>query len=138
MQSGKLGIMMAEISTPPAAPRTSYKPSYGNRPTGAAIITVIAGIWAAINGYFLFMVGNYTPIFNIAMMFMGLGAGNIAMGLVCMFAAYLAYSMKSSGKGLGILANIIILVMNIIVMGIGLVGMGLCIVSIIVLAMWNP
>ena len=129
---------MAEISTPPSAPSPTYQPSYGSRPTGAAIITVIAGIWAAFNGVVLFIVGNYYPYFSTAMTYMGLGVGNIVMGLLCFIAAYLAYSMKPSGKALGILANIIIIVMNIIVMAVGLLGMGLCIVSIIALAIWNP
>ncbi|TET09409.1 MAG: hypothetical protein E3J86_08295 [Candidatus Thorarchaeota archaeon] len=138
MSSEKMGIMMAEISTPPSAPSPYTQSSYGNRPTGAAIITVIVGLWTAFNGYILFLVGNYTPIFSIAMLIMGMGIGNILMGLVCLFAAYSVYSMKSSGKGLGIGANIIIIIMNIIIMGIGLLGIGLCIVSIIALAMWNP
>jgi len=133
-----MGIMMAEISTPPSAPSPYTQSSYGNRPTGAAIITVIVGIWAAFNGYILFLVGNYTPIFSWAIVIMGLGIGNMVMGVVCFFAAYKAYSMKSSGKGLGIGANIIIIIMNLIIMGIGLLGIGLCIVAIIALAMWNP
>ncbi len=130
--------MMAEIATPPSAPRPAYQQSYGSRPTGAAIITVIAGIWAAFNGFILVVVGNYYPFFSTAMIYMGLGVGNIVMGLLCFVAAYLAYTLKSSGKALGILANVIIIVMNIIVMAVGLLGMGLCIVSIIALAMWNP
>ena len=129
---------MAEISTPPTAPSPYTQTTYGNRPTGAAIITVIAGLWAAFNGFILFIVGNYTPIFSWAMIIMGLGIGNIVMGLVCLFAAYNAYNMKTSGKGLGIGANIIIIILNIIIMGIGLLGIGLCIVSIITLAVWNP
>jgi hypothetical protein len=130
--------MMAEIATPPSAPRPAYQPDYGSRPTGAAIITVIVGIWTAFNGFILFIVGNYYPFFSTAMVYMGLGVGNIVMGLLCLFAAYLAYTMKSSGKALGILANVIIIVMNIIVIAIGLIGFGLCIVSIIALGMWNP
>ena len=134
----RLGIMMAEIPTIPSAPGSAYQSSNGSRPIGAAIITALAGIWTAFNGVLLFLVGNYTPFFSVAMIFMGLGIGNIVMGLVCFFAAYSAYSMKSSGKAVGIVANIVILAMNMIVMVIGLLGMGLCIVSIIALAMWNP
>jgi hypothetical protein len=131
--------MMAEISTPPPAIRPTYQRTYGNRPTGAAIITAIAGLWAMFNGYFVFMIGNYTPIFGYAMIIMGTGALDMVLGLVLLFAGYSAYNMKSSAKGLGIGVNIVMIIINIMfIMGIGLLGLALCVISIIALASYNP
>lgn len=132
-----MGLMMAEISDPTPDPGPYQQPMYGGRPTAAAIVTAITGIWAGYNGFILLIIGNYIPDFSLAMMFMGIGSANIILGLVNIFAGYGVYNFKSSGKALGIVANIIIIVLNIILMAIGLVGIALCIISIILLGMYN-
>jgi hypothetical protein len=130
---------MAEISSPPPVTRPTYQRTYSSRPTGAAIITAIAGIWAIINGYSVFMIGNYIPSFSFAMMVMASGGLDMFLGFILIFAGYGAYKMNSGGKPVGIGANIVIIIINLMfIMGIGLLGLALCIISIVALAMYNP
>ena len=129
--------MMADIQTPRPNSVPYTQSSFGDRPTAAAIVTSIAGIWAAYNGFILFIVGNYIPDFSFAMMVMGMGIGNIILGLLNIVVGYGVYNNKSIWKGIGILSNIIIIVLNIIIMGIGLMGFALCIISIILLLMYH-
>ncbi|NHI90698.1 MAG: hypothetical protein EAX87_14350 [Candidatus Thorarchaeota archaeon] len=133
-----MGIMMADIHTPPLAPTPRYRQTYASRPTGAAIVTGIAGAWAIFNGYAVFMVGNYIPIFDIAMFIMMMGGLNMLLGFLEIFAGYRIYNFKRSAKGLGIVANIVLIVINLIIFAIGLIGMALCVISLIALGMANP
>jgi len=128
---------MAEIQTPRQDSSSYTRSPFGDRPTAAAIVTAIAGIWTAYNGFILFIVGNYIPEFSFAMMVMGIGISNVILGFLNIIAGYSVYNLKASGKVLGILANIIIIVLNIIIMGIGLMGFVLCFISIILLLIYH-
>jgi hypothetical protein len=133
-----MGIMMADIYTPPLAPTTRYQQTYGGRPAAAAVVTGIAGAWVIFNGYAIFMVGNYIPYFDIAMLVMGMGGLNMLLGLVEIYAGYSIYNFKPSAKTIGIVANIVLIVINLIIFAIGLIGMALCVISLFALGMANP
>ena len=136
--SGEAGLMMAEIHEPSPTSGPFHQATPSSRPTAAAIVTALAGIWAIVNGFAVFMIGTYVHIFSIAMLYMGMGAANVVLGLVGLYAGYSVYNLKSSGKSLGIAVNVILIVANIIVLAVGLLGLALCIVSIILLAMYKP
>jgi len=126
-------VTMAEIHEP--KPSVSYQSS-GSRPIAAAIVTFIAGLWSAFNGYLVFLVGNYTAVFRIAMGIMMIGIGMILLGIFDIYVAVSVYNYKVNSKGFGIISNIGIILLNVIfVLFIGLIGLALCVISIILLAM---
>ena len=70
---------MAEIQEPPSS-SVNYQSS-GSLFMGTAIVTILAGLWSAFNGFSVFLVGNYVPVFRIAMGVMMIGIGMILVDL---------------------------------------------------------
>lgn len=130
--------MMAEIPESEASSGPYHQPTPANRPTGAAIVTAVAGFWAMFNGFFVFLIAIYAPGSSLAMFIMAMGVANMLLGLVGFYAGYSVYNLESRGKGLGIVVDIILIVANLILLAIGFLGLALCIISIIALVMYKP
>jgi len=125
--------MMAEIYD--SGPSEKYQSS-GSRNIGTAIVTFLAGLWSVINGFFVFLIGNYNPIFSIAMGIMMIGIGMILLGIFDIIVGLNVLSRKNNSRGLGIISNIGIIILNVFfILAVGLLGLALCVISIIGLAL---
>ena len=125
---------MAEIQEPPSS-SVNYQSS-GSLFMGTAIVTILAGLWSAFNGFSVFLVGNYVPVFRIAMGVMMIGIGMILLGVFDLYVGWNVYRRKTNSKGFGIISNTGIIILNVFfIFAIGLLGLALCAISIIGLAM---
>ena len=126
---------MADIWEPPAAPKTNMQRVSEKKPLGTTLVTILVGFAALINGFFLALVGNFIPVFNIAMLYMFVGVSNFLLGVLEIYVGISIWNWKYSMRGLGVVSNIGIIVLNIFVFAIGIIGVALCIGSIIALVM---